>query len=116
MSHKDRTLKDDAREDPPWGPTFLWDILGRMDLQDPVHLANRVTEAIDQEGVNQQHLIEQTEAAEVIGLAEQIIEDEAPNEKLRGIGKRSSKPREVLAAGRDDDSQSSEPWIMRRNA
>ncbi|KAK5000014.1 MutS protein 1 [Elasticomyces elasticus] len=116
LSHEDRTLKDDARKDPSRGLTFLWDILGRMDLQDPVRLADRVTEAIDQEGLNQQHLIEEIEAAEVIGLAEQVIEDETPNEKLRGIGKRSSKSREVSAASRDDDSQSSEPWIMRRNA
>ncbi|CAD0024982.1 unnamed protein product [Aureobasidium pullulans] len=53
-------------------------LIGRLDLAGPLKLADRILEAIDEDGLSQQHLAEEAEAVGVAELAEQIAEAEEP--------------------------------------
>ncbi|KAK0911632.1 MutS protein 1 [Friedmanniomyces endolithicus] len=72
---------------------FLWDIIGRLDLHGPAKVAKDIQEAIDEEGLDRQHVAEaegQEEAEEMAG--------------------------EVESADAAVDSRADDIWIMRKSA
>ncbi|KAG9948969.1 muts domain V, partial [Aureobasidium melanogenum] len=86
-------------------------LVDRLDLDGPSKLATRIIEAIDEEGLSQQHLAEEAEAVGVAELAEQIVEAEEPQAKPTENGKASLKKAAVVA-----ELNAGEFWIMRRSA
>ncbi|KAH0280224.1 muts domain V, partial [Aureobasidium melanogenum] len=86
-------------------------LVDRLDLDGPSKLATRILEAIDEEGLSQQHLAEEAEAVGVAQLAEQIVEAEEPQAKPTKSGKASFRKAAVVA-----ELNSGEFWIMRRSA
>ncbi|KAG9762293.1 muts domain V, partial [Aureobasidium melanogenum] len=86
-------------------------LVDRLDLDGPSKLATRILEAIDEEGLSQQHLAEEAEAVGVAELAEQIVEAEEPQVKPTKSGKASFRKAAVVA-----ELNSGEFWIMRRSA
>jgi DNA mismatch repair ATPase MutS len=89
----------------------------RFELSQPLELAQRIQEAIDEEGLSEYHRIENDEAAEMAEIVQDVLEREAGEEDLKQLPKKLQ-PRPYMIApsvksatdGRDDI------WIMRRTA
>lgn len=84
-------------------------LVDRLDLDGPSKLATRILEAIDEEGLSQQHLAEEAEAVGVAELAEQLVEAEEPQAKSTKSGKAGVRKAAVVT-----DLNAGEFWIMRR--
>ncbi|TKA68870.1 hypothetical protein B0A49_03754 [Cryomyces minteri] len=89
------------------------EVLGRLSLDGPTKLAERIIDAIDEDGLSQQHRIEEDEAAVAAGLVQKMVTEEAHGEKIPGQSKRTSGSPN---ASRSDDGEVDDVWIMRRNA
>lgn len=92
-------------------PSFLplRALVDRLDLDDPSKLASRILEAIDEEGLSQQHMAEEAEAVGVVELAEQVAEADEPKTKTTKRGNASAQKAPVVA-----ELNAGEFWIMRR--
>ncbi|KAI4730761.1 hypothetical protein E4T49_01251 [Aureobasidium sp. EXF-10728] len=97
--------------DTPSSSLPLRALVDRLDLDGPSKLATRILEAIDEEGLSQQHLAEEAEAVGVAELAEQIVEADEPQTKSTKRGKASAKKAAVVT-----ELNAGEFWIMRRSA
>jgi DNA mismatch repair ATPase MutS len=93
--------------------TFLWDILARLDLEKPLKVARNIQEAIDEEGLNQKQLAEETSMAEAESMAEEVITADAAGEKVPKLSRRKSATQSLSSSG---ISPPEDIWIMRRNA
>ncbi|QSZ29916.1 hypothetical protein DSL72_004434 [Monilinia vaccinii-corymbosi] len=89
-------------------------LLARIHLQDPLKLAQAITDAIDEEGLVQQHRIEEGETVEMQALAEAIVASEGTTEDTSMLRKHSRKkpPNSI----REYYNQESEAWIMKPSA
>jgi DNA mismatch repair ATPase MutS len=85
-------------------------LVDRLDLDGPSKLASRILDAIDEDGLSQQHLAEEAEAVGIAELAEPIIETEDSRDKPAKRGKSDGKKNTVGA-----DLNSGEFWIMRKS-
>ncbi|KAI5210702.1 hypothetical protein E4T39_00182 [Aureobasidium subglaciale] len=86
-------------------------LVDRLDLDGPSKLASRILDAIDEDGLSQQHLAEEAEQVGAAELAEQIIETDELDSKPAKRGKASAKKSVVVP-----DLNTGEFWIMRRSA
>lgn len=84
-------------------------LVDRLDLDGPSKLASRILDAIDEEGLSQQHMAEEAEAVGVVELAEQIAEAEEPKTKTAKRGKATAQKAAAAA-----ELNAGEFWIMRR--
>jgi DNA mismatch repair ATPase MutS len=91
---------------PSWPLRTLVD---RLDLDGPSKLATRILEAIDEEGLSQQHMADEAEAVGVVELAEQIVEADEPKSKTAKSARTSAQKAAVVA-----ELNAGEFWIMRR--
>ncbi|KAK7431038.1 MutS protein 1 [Neonectria magnoliae] len=92
-------------------PDCLASLTSRISLADPVKLARRIRDAIDEDGIVQRHQVEDTEASQMIALAEDIVTSEGSHEDAaatlpKGKRKRPTSIREYYA----DDNDA---WIMK---
>ncbi|KAF2653337.1 hypothetical protein K491DRAFT_603101 [Lophiostoma macrostomum CBS 122681] len=92
-------------------------LVKRFDIEKPLLLAKRIQEAIDEEGLSEQHRIEDDEAEEMAGFAQDVLGREAGEEDLKLMPKRIQPKQRIITAsfksatdGRDD------VWIMKRTA
>ncbi|KAI4718920.1 hypothetical protein E4T48_04873 [Aureobasidium sp. EXF-10727] len=104
-------LSQKSAIDTPPSSLPLRALVDRLDLDGPSKLATRILEAIDEEGLSQQHLAEEAEAVGVAELAEQIVEANEPQTKSTKRGKAGAKKAAVVA-----ELNAGEFWIMRRSA
>ncbi|GAB7354100.1 hypothetical protein MBLNU459_g4667t2 [Dothideomycetes sp. NU459] len=92
----------------------LWAVLERLEIVEPSRLATRILEAIDEDGLAQQHEAEEAEAATFIQLAEQVAAaDVEGSQPLKG--NKSASPRPAVPE-KMSEPDSGEIWIMRRTA
>ncbi|EMC95114.1 hypothetical protein BAUCODRAFT_72421 [Baudoinia panamericana UAMH 10762] len=98
---------------PPNELGFLRDIHQRFDLDGPAKVAKAIEEAIDEEGLNQQHVAEAESQAKVEIMAEEVESADAAGEPGPKLGRRAAKTRAVADAA---DSISNDIWIMRNDA
>lgn len=89
-------------------------LLSRIHLQNPMKLAQAITDAIDEEGLVQQHRIEEGESGEMRALAEAIVASEGTTEETSTLrkGSRKKPPTSI----REYYNQESEAWIMKPTA
>ncbi|TGO34032.1 hypothetical protein BHYA_0215g00080 [Botrytis hyacinthi] len=93
--------------------TCIQELLTRIHLKDPMELAQAITEAIDEEGLVQQHRIEEGESGEMQALAEAIVASEGNTEETSILRKSNRKKPTSL---REYYNQESEAWIMKPSA
>ena len=96
-------------------------LLGRFSWNGPGQLAERIAEAIDEDGLTARQQTQQMDAAEAAGLARDVIAEDGSNEDLAPLNKRLSSKRFTKATSSVEDSseERTKPediWIMRRNA
>jgi DNA mismatch repair ATPase MutS len=98
-------------------------LVSRITLEAPIQLAHRIREAIDEEGLNVKHQIEDSEEGEMIALAQQIVTQEgtsASDDILPKTAKRkasssssASSPSAKPTSLREHYGEDNEVWIMK---
>lgn len=100
-------LDDDASA----SKSVFSELLNRLSLQGPKKLARKIIAAIDEEGLSEQHRIEDDEAASMAGLAAEVLSDEGL-EKPKGRGKPASSKQSEKSNTAETGTKTI--WIMRR--
>jgi DNA mismatch repair ATPase MutS len=89
----------------------------RFELKQPLHLASRIQEAIDEDGLFERHRIEDDAAEEMADLAQDVLGREAGEEDLRLMPKRlQPKPHSITASFKSATDGREDVWIMKRDA
>ncbi|KAK1755356.1 muts protein 1 [Echria macrotheca] len=96
-------------------------MIKRISLEEPLKLAQRIREAIDEEGLNQKHQIEDSEADEMMALAQDIVKTEgAPDDTALlpkvAAAKSEKKRAKGITSIREHYGEDSEVWIMKPGA
>ncbi|GKT42185.1 protein MutS 1 [Colletotrichum spaethianum] len=88
----------------------------RLNLKGPLRLARRIKEAIDEEGIVHQHEIEESEAGQMMALAQEIVSTQGTQDDAavlpKGAAAKKKRPTSVREAYADDN----ETWIMKPKA
>ncbi|KAB8299279.1 hypothetical protein EYC80_001359 [Monilinia laxa] len=102
----------DVQKDTP--ESCIQALLARIHLKGPMKLAQAITDTIDEEGLDQQHRIEEGESGEMQALAEAIVASEGTTEETSTFRKnfRKKQPNSL----RDYYNQENEAWIMKPDA
>jgi len=89
-------------------------MIARIHIGGPMELASRIKEAIDEEGIIQQHRIEDDGAGEMVALAQEIVSSEGSPEDIANMarGSRKKKPMSL----REHYAESDDSWTMKANA
>lgn len=90
----------------------------RIKLDSPLKLAQRIRSAIDEEGIVQQHQLDDNEAGDMIALAQEIIDSEGSAEDSALLPKSANKkrPSSKPHSLRDFYGEDNEVWIMKPDA
>lgn len=96
--------------------TFLWDILGRFDLNQPRKVAQNIQTAIDEEGLNRQHLVEEASELETEQMAEAVVTADASGQQSPKLSRRTSRAQVSQSNDRPGEPKSDDIWIMRKKA
>ncbi|KAF2099790.1 DNA mismatch repair protein muts [Rhizodiscina lignyota] len=90
-------------------------LLHRLSLDGPMDLSLRILNTIDEEKLMEQHRIEDSEAAEMVELAEDVLNQEG-EQHLKGVPKSvRAQAHNGNGIGKSVDAESNN-WIMQRNA
>lgn len=90
-------------------------LLLRLDLNGPEQLGHRILEAIDEDGLNQKHRLEESEAADVAALAQEVAMSDALPEEIESMPSKERSHKKPPEA-KDSDSEFEDTWIMRKTA
>ena len=91
------------------------ELLSRFDLEGPEILADRIENAIDEEGLTEQHRQEASEAAEIAGIAAEIMDEEEPDNAPAKPAKKKGKAWNYEKhAGKDIDVENGEIFVMKK--
>ena len=91
-------------------PDCILSLISRLDLEEPLRLASRITEAIDEEGVIYQHEIQDSEASEMMSLAQDIVAAQGSSEDASSLPKGKKKRPTSIKEHYGEDN---EAWIMK---
>jgi DNA mismatch repair ATPase MutS len=114
--HNHIISNQEAHEDVVVELGFLWEILGRLDLEGPSKVAKAILAAIDEEGLNRQHTMELESREEAEEMADEVVTADDAGEKGPRLAKRASKTKAVSSEVATADTSREDIWIMRRNA
>lgn len=88
-------------------------LLTRIDLLQPLKLARRIKDAIDEEGIVHQHEVEDSEASQMLALAQDIVANEGSQEDASSLPKgKKKRPASIKEYYAEDN----EMWIMKPGA
>ncbi|KAH9879288.1 hypothetical protein J1614_002727 [Plenodomus biglobosus] len=97
--------------------TCIQSLARRLDVIHPLELAERIQNAIDEEGLSEYHRIEDEEASEMSDLAQDVLGREAGEEDLKHLPKRIQPKRHMIVGSIKSATDGREDvHIMRRNA
>ena len=86
---------------------------GRLRLDEPMQLASRIAGAIDEDGLIQSHRLEETGAASLVSIAQEVLQSEGSLEDQNALpGVLRSKAAPKTAA--DQEPGEVDTWIMRK--
>ncbi len=105
-----------SNEGEPAQSTYLKSILSRLSLTGPRALANRIRDAIDEEGLLESERIKENEEVEMVALAQDVLAEEGSPEDLEALPKQTR--RRVAAkkvnGNSNRDIEDENIWIMRQ--
>ncbi|KAF4976353.1 hypothetical protein FZEAL_6973 [Fusarium zealandicum] len=90
-------------------PQCFASLLSRISLDKPLKLANRIKKAIDEEGIFHQNEAQDSEASQMIALAEDVVSNEGSYDDAAALPKGKRKRPTSLREYYADDN---EGWIM----
>ncbi|CAA9957476.1 DNA mismatch repair protein mutS [Pyrenophora teres f. maculata] len=89
----------------------------RFELAQPLELAQRIEQAIDEDGLSEYHRIEEEEAEEMSDLAQDVLGREAGEEDLKSMPRRvQPKPHIIVGSFKSATDGRDDVHIMKRNA
>jgi DNA mismatch repair ATPase MutS len=89
----------------------------RFSLEQPMELARRIEEAIDEDGLSEYHRLEDEQASEMSELAQDVLGREAGEEDLKEIPKRiQPKPHMIAGSFKSATDGREDVYIMKRHA
>ncbi|KAM0481294.1 hypothetical protein ACHAPX_003397 [Trichoderma viride] len=91
-------------------PDCLTFLASRIVLGEPLELADRIKESIDEEGIAQQQAVEESEAEQMIALAQDVVASEGSIEDANLVSKAKRKKTSSLKELYGEDN---EPWVMK---
>lgn len=83
------------------GTTCFASVLSRIKLEEPSKLADRIKMAIDEEGLVQQHQAEDSEASQLMMLAEDVVASEGTQNDVSALPKGATKKKKQPTSIRD---------------
>ena len=87
----------------------------RLSLEEPKALANRIADAIDEDGLTKSNRIEETEIADIVSIAQGVLEREGSSEDKAAMT-RVSKSKATQKSSDDQEGEDEDAWRLRRNA
>jgi DNA mismatch repair ATPase MutS len=90
----------------------LREMADRINIEAPRKLADRIREAIDEEGLLQQHELEDEEAGEMLALAREVASAEGTKADESSLPKAAAKRKKATSI-REYYGEDNEPWIMK---
>lgn len=105
---KEASLGKHSQSSP--APDCLTTLASRIVLGEPLELADRIKESIDEEGIAQQQAVEESEAEQMIALAQDVVSSEGSNEDANLVTKAKRKKTSSL---KDLYGEDNEPWVMK---
>lgn len=91
------------------------DLLFRLDLNGPSQLRQQILQAIDEEGLDQKHRLEESEAASVAALAQEVVMGDGSTEEIETMPSKVRQQKKPVEA-KDPDIEFDDTWIMRKTA
>jgi DNA mismatch repair ATPase MutS len=89
----------------------------RFSLDSPLELAQRIQDAIDEDGLSEHHRLEDEQASEMSELAQDVLGREAGEEDLKAIPKRiQPKPHMIAGSFKSATDGREDVYIMKRHA
>jgi len=89
----------------------------RFSLEQPLQLARRIEDAIDEDGLSEYHRLEDEQASEMSELAQDVLGREAGEEDLKAIPKRiQPKPHRIVGTFKSATDGREDVHIMKRTA
>ncbi|KAF2088196.1 muts domain V [Saccharata proteae CBS 121410] len=90
-------------------------LVDRLSVEGPAELARQISEAIDEEGLSEQHRVEESDKDELAGLVGEVLEEAGVEEKPASVAKRL-KARQNGSPTMQKTVESGTPdiWIMRQ--
>lgn len=93
----------------------LQNLSRRLWLEEPKALAARIAYAIDEDGLTESHRIEETENADIVLMAQEVLQKEGSPEDQAAMTRLSrSKIKQRPSA--DQEGEEVDTWILRKNA
>ena len=89
-------------------------MLSRLDLEGPRTLAERIAEAIDEDGLMQRQSIQEDEAASVISMAQEVAEAEGIQLGSSKASKKAKARIDIGEAAKAQDAEDEDVWVMRK--
>lgn len=87
----------------------------RLWLEGPKALAARIADAIDEDGLTESHRIEETENADIVTMAQEVLQKEGSSEDQAAMTHLSrSKVKQKPSTNQDGEEE--DAWVLRRNA
>lgn len=105
-----------APDDTEMAQESLNRVLQRIDLSGPLELSERIAAAIDEDGLNQKHRVEEDEAASIGAFAKEIALAGGGPDELESLPRLVRTPKVRSGEARDSEMEVEEFWIMRRDA
>ncbi|PHH88561.1 hypothetical protein CDD83_7367 [Cordyceps sp. RAO-2017] len=106
----DRLTQESDQADQTSAEDPLEPLTSRIDLVEPLKLAGRIRAAIDEEGIDHQHQVEESEAGQMMALAQDIVAAEGSPEDAGALPKeRKRRPPSIRDSYREDN----DAWIMK---
>lgn len=100
-------------DDPASWYESLQALSGRLRLDEPMQLASRIAGAIDEDGLSQSHRLEETDAASLVSIAQEVLQSEGSAEDQSALpGVLGSKTAPKTSA--DQEPEEVDTWIMRK--
>ncbi|KAL8823781.1 MAG: hypothetical protein Q9191_005558 [Dirinaria sp. TL-2023a] len=104
----------------PTSPDVLPDtafsqLRSRISLERPIALAKFIADAIDEDGLTQSHNLEESDTANMVTLAQNVLQSEGTDEDknaLTGVTRAKARNQDVLEEGAEE----ADTWIMRKTA
>ena len=87
----------------------------RFSLEEPKALATQIADAIDEDGLTKSHRIEETEIADIVSIAQGVLEREGSSEDKAALT-RVSKSKATQRSSDDQEGEDEDAWRLRRNA
>ncbi|EHK15646.1 uncharacterized protein TRIVIDRAFT_39057 [Trichoderma virens Gv29-8] len=104
-------LKEElGQENTSSSPDCLAKLASRIELGDTLKLAYRIQESIDEEGIAQQQVVRDSEAEEIMALAQNIVSSEGSQDDAAALAKGKRKKPSTI---REQYGEDNGPWIMK---